>query len=123
MEARDLASSDFRRRPARDRSGSDENSLVVNAPPRLPADSYYSCESCVAGPVVRPSGGGLVPTLPPRARDDDARISRALSDDEAGEQVLNCGHAQRDERGAGRSPFFAAIAAPASRPGRCGRRA
>ena len=63
----------------------------------------------MADPVVRTSGGFLMALLPARARDDDTGIGRPLSEDEAGEQVLNRGHAQRDERGTGRSPFFRGV--------------
>lgn len=44
--------------------------------------------------------------LPAGARDDDAGIGRALVEDEAGEQVLNRRHTQRDERSAWRSPLL-----------------
>ena len=49
---------------------------------------------------------GLVVAAPAGVRNDLARIGRALPHDEGGEQVRDLGDAQRDERRAGRSPFF-----------------
>ncbi len=41
-------------------------------------------------------------------------IRRTLLEDEAGQEALNLKHTQLDVCGAGRGPFFAATAAPAS---------
>lgn len=58
------------------------------------------------GSVIGAAGGRLVEALPAGARDDDVGVGRALTEDEAGQQVLVREHAQRYTRRPGRGPFF-----------------
>lgn len=77
-----------------------------------PAQSYLlvlQLRFISASAVVGPTGGLLVATLPAGACDDDVGIRWTLMENEAGQQVLNLRHTQRDVRRAGRSPFFRGV--------------
>ena len=55
---------------------------------------------------MRALGGGFVVAAPARERDDQARIGRVAREHEARQEPSDLGHAQGEDRDAGRSPFF-----------------